>query len=316
MKKTILVLVFLALAFAVFGNGQAAGEEAFPTKPVRVIAYTAPGGLIDITARKFTEIAAKYTDATFVVENKTGAGGIVAMQYMLESPADGYNIMAVTKSNVAKVISTDTDLELLAFNWLAMLMADPEAIITNNQMDAHTWEQIVADAKAKGGDQIWVGPAAGGLDHVTAMKVWEKAGIEAKWVPFSSGGKAVAALLGEQGVAYVGNPRDIVGKAENLKIAAVSSKKRLEQFPDVPTFAELGIDGLDSEIMWRGFALQKDVPADVINWYNDLFAKVTDDPEWREFWEPYGIEVVHYKSDQFGRIVEQDIEDFGNYLNK
>ena len=100
-------------------------------------------------------------------------------------------------------------------------MADPECIITNDQLSVHTWEQIVADGKAKAGNQIWVGPAAGGLDHVTVMKVWEKAGFKAKWVAFASGGKAVAALLGEQGVAYVGNPRDIIGKAENLKIAAV-----------------------------------------------------------------------------------------------
>ena len=135
-------------------------------------------------------------------------------------------------------------------------------------------------------------------------------------MPFESGGKAIAALLGEQGVAYVGNPRDIVGKTENLKIAAVSSKERLAEFPEVPTFRELGIRGLDSEIMWRGFALQQDVPANAVKWYDDLFAKVTDDPEWREFWEPYGIDVVHYKSDQFGRIVEQDIADFKNYLNK
>lgn len=227
-----------------------------------MIVYTKPGSLIEITSRKFTGAATKHTDATSVVENKTGADGIVAMQYVASTASDGYTIMAVTKSNVAKVISTETDVDLAGFNWLAMLMADLECIITNDQLPVYTWEQIVADAKS--GNQIWVGPALGGPDHVTAMKVWEKAGMKAKWVPFASGGKAIAALLGEQGVAYVGNPRDIVGKAENFKIAAVSSKKRLDEFPDGPTFAELGIKGLDSEIMWRGFAVKKGTPANVV----------------------------------------------------
>jgi tripartite-type tricarboxylate transporter receptor subunit TctC len=136
-----------------------------------------------------------------------------------------------------------------------------------------------------------------------------KAGIKAKWLPFASGGKAVAALLGEQGVAYI-------GKAENLKIAAVSSRKRLDEFPDVPTFGELGIKGLDSEIMWRGFAVKKGTPGNVVKWYDDLFAKVTEDPEWREFREPYGIDVVHYTTDKFTDIVNSDIADFANYLSK
>ncbi|KKL54970.1 hypothetical protein LCGC14_2260130, partial [marine sediment metagenome] len=87
----------------------------------------------------------------------------------------------------------------------------------------------------------------------------------------------------------------LAGKPD-LKIAIVSSAKRLEQFPDVPTFSEMGIKGLDSEVMWRGFALKKGVPATVVKWYDNLIAKVTKDAEWREFWEPYGIKIVHYKT--------------------
>lgn len=314
MKRLILLLVLAgAAAGMVFSGAQTEEGPAFPSKPIKLMVYTKPGGLIDITSRKFTEIAGKYTDATFVVENKVGAGGIVAMQAVLAGKADGYTLFAATKSNVAKVVSTAAEIDLMAFNWLAMLMADPECIITNGKMAINTWEQVVADAKAKNGNQIWLGPAAGGLDHVTAMKIWEKAGIEAKWVPFASGGKAVAALLGEQGVAYVGNPRDIAGKPD-LKIAVVSSVKRLEQFPDVPTLKEMGIKGLDSEVMWRGFALKKGVPAAAVKWYDDLIAKVTKNAEWREFWEPYGIKIVHYKTKEFTKIVEGDIQDFKNYL--
>ncbi|MBL7031531.1 MAG: tripartite tricarboxylate transporter substrate binding protein, partial [Candidatus Marinimicrobia bacterium] len=68
----------------------------FPSKPIKIVVYTGPGGLIDITARKFTAVANKYVDATFVVENKPGAGGIVALKKVLQSPEDGYSLYACT----------------------------------------------------------------------------------------------------------------------------------------------------------------------------------------------------------------------------
>jgi len=193
--------------------------------------------------------------------------------------------------------------------------ADPECVITNKKSNIKTWQDIVSDAKEKNGNQIWVGPAAGGLDHVTAMKLWEKASIKTKWIPFASGGKAIAALLGGQGVAYVGNPRDTIGKPD-LMIAGVSSSERLKQFPDVPTFGELGIKNFDHEIMWRGFAVKKGTPEEALKWYDTLFSKVTQDSDWRKFWEVGGIDVVYYKQEKFEKIIKQDAEDFRKYLKK
>ncbi|MCD6121575.1 MAG: hypothetical protein J7K04_07035 [Spirochaetales bacterium] len=97
-----------------YAEGKKEVQAQFPTKPINLIVYTKPGGLIDVTSRKFTDIASKYTKATFVVINKPGAGGIVAMKYVLATPADGYTLMAVTKSNVAKVVSTGADVNLMA----------------------------------------------------------------------------------------------------------------------------------------------------------------------------------------------------------
>ncbi len=314
MKKILLVIVLLVVSsLFVFAEGKKEAGANFPTKPITIIVYTKPGGLIDVTARKFTDIASKYTKATFVVENKPGAGGIVAMKYIMGGNNDGYTIMAATKSNIAKIVSTKADIDPMDLDWLAMLMADPECVITNKTLPINTWEDVVKDAKAKNGNQIWVGPAAGGLDHVVAMKIWKAFGISAKWVPFASGGKAMAALLGKQGVAYVGNPRDIAGKPD-LKIAVISSPKRLKEFPDVPVFNEFGVKGLDNEVMWRGFVAKKGMPAGAKKWYDDLFKKVTADKDWRAFWEPYGIDVVYYPSAKFNEVVKKDYEDFKAYI--
>jgi len=309
MARIIKTSLLLILLFINIVNAE------FPSKPIKIVVYTGPGGLIDITARKFANIADKYVDATFVVENKPGAGGIVALKKVLQSPEDGYNLYACTKSNIAKFILVGGRDYVNSLHWTAMLMADPECVITNKQNDIYDWSDIVENALNNPNEQNWVGPAAGGLDHVTAMKIWDEYGMEAKWIPYKSGGKAIAALLGEQGVAYVGNPRDALGNPD-LYIAAVSSRQRLKVFPDTPTFTELGVPSLNNEYMWRGFALKAGTPQNIIEWYENLFKKVTADPEWQEFWSRGGIEVEFIGGEDFANIVRKDVETFEYYLTK
>lgn len=313
MKKNIFVLILFLILLS--SCEKAVEEFSFPKKPITIIVYTGPGGLIDITARKFASIASRYTDATFVVENKPGSGGIVAMKRLLQLPADGYTLFACTKSNISKIVSTGGDAYIEDIDWAAMVMADPECVITYKKQKVNSWEDILADAEAKKGDQLWLGPANGGLDHVTALKIWDKSNMKAKWIPFKSGGKAIAALLGEQGVAYVGNPGEVLGN-EDLEIAVVSSPERLKQFPDVPTFNDFGIEGLDNEFMWRGFVLKNGTAPQVKEWYDQLFRQVTDDPDWRAYWEKSGIEVTYKSSEEFTKIVYEDKEQFSHYLQK
>ncbi len=313
MKRGLVVLL-VALSF-VAGSFAAAYAE-FPVKPIKLIVYTKPGGAIDIFARKFTAIAAKHTDATFVVVNKSGAGGTVAIKYILSEKADGYQFAAVTRSNIGKIVSGGNKIKVEDLNWMALFVTDPEAIITSRNQEVNTWEQIVADAKEKGGKQLWVGPAAGGNDHIMAMKTWKAAGIEAKWIPYASGGKAMAALLGGHGVVYVGNPQDVIGRPD-LKIAAISSEKRLEgEFADVRTFSELGLQGLDNEILWRGFMTKKGIPAEAQAFYDDLFTKVNADPEWQEYVQRGGAVPLFLKEAEFFKIIKSDQQEFTEALKQ
>ncbi len=313
MKKIALLLVLAVFVscFVVVDNAQA----EFPKKPITFMIYTKPGGLADVTARKIIAVAAKYTDTTFVALNKPGAGGIVAMKAILQGKTDGHTILMATMSNIAKVVTSKGKVNLDDFTWLAMLVSDAECVITNKTQDVNTWEQLVADAKAKDGKQIWVGPAAGGRDHVMAMKIWEQTGVKAKWIPYASGGKSMAALLGKHGIAYVGNPLDTVGKPD-LKVAAISRAERLEQFPDAPTFKELGIEGLDNEIMWRGVIVKKGTDPEALEFYADLFQKVKNDQEWIEFLGKGGADAVYYGPDKFTEIVKENAEEFTTYLKK
>ncbi|MCK5519903.1 MAG: tripartite tricarboxylate transporter TctB family protein [Candidatus Marinimicrobia bacterium] len=314
--KFIKLTVFLLLyTLSLSASGGDKSIESFPDKPIKIIVYTGPGGLIDVTARKFSDIASRYVDVNFVVENKPGAGGIVALKRVLQMPNDGYTLYACTKSNISKFVVAGGDDYVDALDWLALLMSDPECIITNRKMALNTWEDILNNANENPEKQNWLGPATGGLDHITALKIWEKSGLDEQWIPYKSGGKARAALLGGQGIAYIGNPREILGN-EDLQIAAVSGKKRLEQFPDAPTFNDLGIEGLDNETMWRGFAIKKGVDPEILEWYKKLFIQVSTDPDWKSFWERGGIDITYIGPDEFGAIVKENAIEFTYYLKR
>ncbi|ABR47316.1 Uncharacterized protein UPF0065 [Alkaliphilus metalliredigens QYMF] len=323
-KRKLIWFIAIALVLTVTlvactgNNGEAPTvSDTFPDKPITIVNYVAPGGAMDVTTRKFVEIAGKYTDATFVVENRTGAGGLIAQDYVLGQAADGYRIFAATTSNISTVISGghDVDRYIWGFDWISMIMRDPESVITNSQNPLNDFMDIVEDAIAKDGEQIWVGPSAGGFDHVMAMKVWDAFGIEAVWIPFESGPLAMNALLGGQGVAYVGNPRDVMGRPDLIN-AVIASDERLPQHPDVTTFGELGHPELDDEIMWRGFAVKKGTPQEAIDWFSDIAQQVTEDEEWIQFFYESSIEATNYGQEQFEEIIQRDIDDHIYYLTK
>ncbi|GAB1482463.1 tripartite tricarboxylate transporter substrate binding protein [Treponema sp.] len=313
MKRLAFTVLMGLMAFGLFAEGTKESAAAFPSKPIRLVVYAAAGGQLDITARKFVELAAKYTPATFVVENKPGAGGLVGWEYVLTQPEDGYTLMAVTKTLVANHVKDEFKVDPMSLDWIAFLINDAEAIITNSKSKVRSIQDVIADAKARPGQQIWVAPP--GVDEVMTYKFWDKTGISGKYVPYDAGGQAMAAVIGQQAQVYVGNPVDVRGKPD-LMMAAISAENRFTQFPDVPTLKELGIKGLDAESFWRGFALKRGTPANVIAWYDDLFDNITADPAWRQFNEKDGMEVVHYKNDKFNAIIANEVSDFKAYFKK
>jgi len=310
MKRIVIACMILISFSAVFTVG-AQSKGTFPSKPIHLIVYTAPGGLIDITARKMVQIAAKYTNATMVVENKAGAGGLVAWEYVLSQPADGYTLFAVTRSNIGNLISTDSTMDPFTLDWMSLMVSDPEAIIVSTKSKYKTIQDVIADAKAKPGNQIWIAPP--GIDEYETYKFWEMTGISGKFVPFDSGAQAMAAVIGGQGQVYVGNPADISGKPD-LKMIAIAAPERLSQFPNVPTLKESGVPGMDEESMWRGFTVKKGTPADIVAWYDALFDKITNDPDWKAFFEKNGMQLVHYRADKFNAMIKNDMVDMKKFL--
>jgi len=285
---------------------------AFPEKPITFIVHSKPGSAIDITTRQLIKIARQYSPVTFLVENKTGASGVVAMRTVLDKAADGYTMLAVTKSFISTVLLTHSGINMARFYFTACLVIDPEVLITNRRSDVRTLPQIIADARRQKGKQKWLGPLVGGVDHLMAVKTWHILGIHAEWIPFEGGSDALAALLGRHGAVYVGNPVDVLGRPD-LMIAAVSAKKRLANFPDSPTFSEFGYH-LTNDVLWRGYAVKKGTPAAAKTYLENLFRKISADPEWLKFINNTAAQPVFLGHRAFEQMVQRNRIEAEKYL--
>jgi len=276
-----------------------------PEQPITIMNYVASGGAMDLATRKFAEIAAKYTDATFVVDNMTGSTGMIAADYVLDQPADGYLIYATTVSYIYAIAASESEAEkyIDGFLWIDNIMADPYCILVPNDSD-WTLDSLVESARES--RQIWCEPNAGGAKHIAALQMCGVLDIEPQVVPYESGPLAIGAVLGGQGAASVGNPGDTT--KYDVRALVVANDGRLEGF-DVPTFTELGYDAaLDQISMWRGYAVKKGTSPEMIQWFQDLCDQVTADPEWIDYFAAQFVTVKNDTTEAFTATVWSDFE--------
>jgi len=311
-RAVLLCILAFGLSSEAGAVDQVSAQDDYPDRPITIVVHSKPGSGIDITARQLVRIAGKYSDAVFVVENRPGGSGSVAMHAVAGKNADGYHVLAVTKSFVSTMLLTKSGVTAEDFIWFAGMVIDPEVLITNRHADVTTLDEIVRDARRQDGTQKWVGPLVGGVDHLMAVKTWEKLGISGIWIPYEGGSDALAALMGNIGTVYVGNPVDVRGRPD-LMIAAVAASERLGQFPDVPTFAEKGYD-LGNEVLWRGFAIKAGTDPDRVGFLQDLFRKVSRDSAWVEFVVSTAAYPLFLETEQFTATVGRDQEDARTYL--
>ena len=302
--KTVLHFVLVSLLFLLSAQ---ATHANWPERPVRIVVYTDAGGLIDLTARKLAGQLEQELGQAVIVENKKGAGGLVALSSIINRPADGYTLFGLTSSVISKVVKAKKQPDLDQLHFLARVVKDHECLITREKDGMTSLEQLLSDAKDRKGKQIWAGPASGGTDHLFAQKFWQLAGIEARWVPYKAGSKAIAALLGGHAQVYVGNPQDTAGR-KGLRVVAVAAPERLTQFPDVPTFRELGMTELEDEVLWRGFAVRKGTPQPVVEQLEAALRKATLTDDWKQFVNNGSMISVFDTAEDFRRIVTRQIE--------
>jgi len=263
-------LVHLAAAvIALVAPLAAIAQADYPSRTVTMVVPFPPGGVADITARPLAEAMGRYLKQVIVVENKSGAGGGVGMQYVAHAKADGYTaLMALSSISIIpeadKVLGRDPMFHLNQLVPIARFTADPTVLAVRADSPWKSAKDFVEAARKAPGSITYGSSGNYGTMHVPMEMLGEVAGVKMLHVPFTGAGPAVVALLGGQVDALSTGPSTIMGhlKGGKIRVLATWGESRHPALPDVPTLRELGYDAQFSQ--WTGLFVPAGTPDAVV----------------------------------------------------
>ncbi|MEK6592427.1 MAG: tripartite tricarboxylate transporter substrate binding protein [Pseudomonadota bacterium] len=279
-RKSYWQLLCALVAALVIGNGHA---QQYPVRPVTILCWSAAGSPVDLYARIMAKLLSAELGQNVVVENRLGGSGIIMVNTLIRAPADGY-VLAANTITLATLFSEPTasfkpeDLQMISRS-----QVDPYGLIVHTSTPFKTIDDLVAYARKKPNYINVSGPFAMS-GHRVAWEVFsEVAKIKATWVPYPGGGPALNAVAGGHVDAAATNPGNVkpLMAAGKVRVLAVSSEQRLDDFPDVPTYKERGWDVV--RYQWRGIMAKAGTPKPVVDRLAAAIQKVQQTPEWKAY---------------------------------
>jgi tripartite-type tricarboxylate transporter receptor subunit TctC len=302
MKRLFALLLVGLLVISIAGCGDK--TEKFPTKPVTLIVPWAAGGGTDAVARGLAKATEKSLGQTITVNNITGGGGAVGFGAGLNAKNDGYTVTMITFELLSLPPQKLVPFTYKDYDLLMLVNTDPAALTVKADAPYKTVKEFVEFAKANP-SKINVGNSGpGSVWQLAAGLLEEKAGIKVNHVPFNGAAPAITDLVGGHIQAVTVSPAEVQSqvKAGQLKMLAVMAPERLPNFPDVPTFKELGYD--ISFGTWRGLAVPKNTPDNAKKVLADSFKKGYDTPDFQDFAKKAGLGLAYAPADKFKVFLE------------
>lgn len=261
----------------------AAAAQQYPSRPVTLLCWSAAGSPVDVYARVMAKLLASELGQNVVVDNRTGGSGIVMVNTLLKAPADGYVIAANTITLAALFGEPNVAFKPDDLQMIARSQVDPYGLIVHTSTPFRTIDAFVSYARKNPGFVNVAGPFAIS-GHRVAWEVFsEMAKIKTTWVPYQGGGPALTAIAGGHVDAAATNPGNVkpMIDAGKVRVIAVSSDKRLEDFPDVPTYKERGWNLV--RYQWRGMMTRAGTPRPVIERLTAAIQKAQQTSEWKAY---------------------------------
>ena len=308
MKRRMALALGLSLALAglpLFAAG--AGEEVYPSREIELMVPWAVGGGTDVVFRTFQMVLPKYLKAPLIVVNRPGGGAVPGYAEAMTKKPDGYYFVAWATPSITKIHMSETPFDAGTFEPVINLVDAPCWVLVPAGSPYQSLKDLLDDARRRPG-QINMGNAgAGGGTHMIILAFEKKAGVAFNHVPFAGGGPLVVAAVGSHIDAMVGSPPEGVPQLESgqMRGLAVFSKKRLEQFPKVPTAVEQGVQFDLGQ--WRGIAAIKGTAPEKIKYIHDVFRACLQDEDFKVLARNAGILLNYLNTEDFKKFVaEQD----------
>jgi tripartite-type tricarboxylate transporter receptor subunit TctC len=308
----------LALAAATLATG--AYAQAWPGKAIRIVVPFPPGGGTDIIARETSQKVAAATGWTFVIDNKPGAGGNLGVDAVAKAPADGYTIVLGQTSNLAinptlySKLPYDPQKDLAP---IVVLANAPLVMVTSATSPYKTLADAVGAAKAKPGVVNFASPGNGTVAHLTSELFQKAAAVKTQHVPYKGANQALTDVISGNVELYMSSVPTLLGqiKQGKLRALAVTSDKRVDDLPDVPTINESGYKGFNA-VTWFGLLAPAGTPKDVLARLNAEFNKALQQPALRKKLGDEGADPVGGTPEQFAALIRDDLVRWGKVVKE
>lgn len=304
MKK---FLTASAIALAAITGAQA---QTWPSKPVTLVVPFPAGGSTDSIARAIGPKLSTALGQSFVVDNKPGATGTIGAVYVKRAAPDGYTFLVtslgplVIVPHLIKPMQYDA---LKDFDLITVAVQAPNVLAVPASSPHKTLADVIAYHKANPGKMSFASAGNGSSDHLTAELFWQQTGTTGLHIPYKGGAPAISDLLGGQvdGTFMNINTAVPLVKSGKLRALAITSAKRSEILPDVPTLTEAGIKGVDV-YSWQAVVAPKGLPADVRDKMHAAIVAALNDPAIKQQFTSVGFEIVANTPAQFAAFQQQE----------
>ncbi len=307
-----------SICAALMGSSLTAVAQEYPDKPVKITVGMAPGGSNDTIARLMSSELSDRMGKSFVVENKPGANSTIATSELKRSKPDGYNLMLVISSHVTNtMLYPKLNYSLDDFKPVSVIAETPFVLVANPKFKPNTLQEFIDLAKSSKQRIDFGTPGLGSTQHIAMELMDQMASIKMNHVPYKGGAPAQTDLLGGVIPLIFATPTQSLPfiQRDQLKAIAVTSKKRLPQLPDVPTFDEAGLPGYDANV-WFGIIAPKDTPDDIVQKLNGEITSILKDEAVRKRLADLGLTPIGSTTEEFAQLLKAEQSKWQDVIKK
>ncbi len=300
-----------ALSLALF-TGSAAFGAGYPDKPITLVVPFAPGGTTDIIARVVASKANVHLGQTMVVENRSGAGGVIGATATAKAPPDGYSLGIATVSTIATVPALQPKVPynpLTDFTPIINLAATPNVISVHPSFPAKDYAGFIAEIKKNPGKYSYASTGTGSITHMQMELIKHLTGTSITHVPYRGARPALQDVIAGQVPMILDNLPSSLPFIKQGKLVpiVVAAPQRVSVLPDVPTFKEVGLE-VANRVAFYGIYGPKGLPREVVDKVNSAIKKTLEDPTVRKRIEDTGSLVVGNTPEQFAQEIKAEYE--------
>jgi tripartite-type tricarboxylate transporter receptor subunit TctC len=305
--------ILAAAAVMLSAGGMASAEAPFPSRPVHIFVPYPAGGAVDILSRTLGDVVSKQWGQGVVIENRPGAGGVIASQALVTSLPDGYTLIVVASGHPSNSflypnIPYDTFKD---FTPISLLASSPNILLVRADSPFKTLADMIAQARAKPGSLSFAHSGTGTSTHLAGELLKSLAKIDIGAIPYKGGAPAINDLLGGQIPMSINNGPESVGQlaAGSVRALAVTAAKRASFLPDVPSMGET-VPGYDTEVWW-GLLGPAGMPPDVLAKLSHDFVAALNTESVKERLNKLGATPIGSSPQEFDAKIHADYEKWG-----